>query len=221
MAALTTVTNATFDSAAALVPAAVGGPLTRVTDLESAAGKTSPNSMTQVECTTAKSATVYISYDELVDTNVAAKKTKEAHGLQAILNDVMDMVAAMDVLNDNGFDPWLAPDVDFMGILRMFMTNIIPVLDSMPLEAWHEVPLIRPLQAAFTEVFADPTNTVTNTTEEAAVSAWMWDWGDGEVSWEWEPDAHDYGSSGTYTTRLVCIGPGGISIASGAGNVVV
>lgn len=219
MAALTDVVNATFDTAAAAVPAAVGGPLTRVTDL-SADPVISPNSQLKVECTSAAGVTVYISYDELVDTNVRDKLVMEAHGQTGQMKRIFDFIAALDVLNDDGFDPFAATPDDLMGVLRLFQTNIVPILNSHPIEVWHEVPANAALAAAFTEDFSDPINTVTNTTEKEAVAAWAWFWGDGTISWDWEPAPHTYGSSGTYTTTLVCIGKNGISTATGAGNVV-
>ena len=221
MAALTTVSNATFDTACAAVPAAVGGPLTRVEDF-TADPIIKPNSHLRVETTAAGGITVYISYDELVDVNVRNKIVLDAHGQQGILARVFDLITALDVLIDNGFAPLVSNAVEFMAIMRMFQVNIIPILDSLPLGIWYETPPRVALASSFTEVFSDPDNTVTNTADQDGVSAFLWDWGDGEVSTEWQPtDPHNYGSSGTYTTRLITMSrEGGISITSGAANVV-
>ncbi len=221
MAALTDITNALYDTQCAAVPTAVGGVLTRVSDID-ADPVQSPNSQIKFETTSASSVTVYISYDEMIDTNVRNKIVLEAHGQQGILRQICDFIAALDVLyTDNGFDPFAASAAEYMAIMRLFQTNIVPILNSIPIETWTETTPNAVLAASFTEVFSDPDNTVTNTSDQDAVSAWLWDWGDGEVSTEWQPAAaHSYASAGTYTTRLILIGPSGIEIASGAANVV-
>ena len=70
-------------------------------------------------------------------------------------------------------------------------------------------------------MFSDPTNTVTNTGDREPVSAFLWDWGDGFYDVTWQPEAaYSYPVSGTFTTRLIVVGPAGVSVASGAANVV-
>lgn len=221
MAALTDITNSGYDTQCAAVPTAVGGVLTRVSDID-ADPVQSPNSQIPFECTSASGITLYISYDQMIDTNVRNKIVLEAHGQQGMLKQIFDFVAALDVFNDHSaFDPFTVGDDGFMAFMRLFQTNIVPILDSLPLEAWTETAPNAVLLAAFTEVFSDPTNTVTNTSEQEAVSAFIWDWGDGFYSVEWQPAAaYSYPVSGTFTTRLICIGPSGISIASGSANVV-
>lgn len=218
---LSDTTNSSFDTQCAAVPTAVGGALTRVSDID-ADPVISPNSQIKYETTSVSGITVNISYDEMLDTNVRDKVVLEAHGLQGVLKKVFDFIAALDVFNDHGgFNPFTVGDDGFMAFMRLFQTNIVPILDSIPLEAWTETAPKNPLLAAFTEVFSDPDNTVTNTSNQEPVSAFIWDWGDGEYDVTWQPSAaHSYGSSDTYTTRLILVGPAGVSIASGAANVV-
>ena len=225
MAALTTVTNASFDTACAAVPTSVGGALTRIGDLE-ADPVIEPNSHIPIAVDTLTDVRMYISYDQLVDVNVRNRMVLEAGGLQGQLASIFNFIAAMDAFNDvNGtFDPWLATEEDYMGFMRLFQTNLIKILNSHPIEVWHEVPANAPLQAAFTEVFSDPTNTVTNTTEKAAVAAFVWDWDDGTYSFDWEPAAKSYTplvGEELYTVRLICIGSDGkMSIATGTERTV-
>lgn len=221
MAALTTVTNGDFDTACAAVPAAVGGPLTRVEDF-TADPIITPNSHLRVETTAAGGITIYISYDELVDSNVRNKLVLDAHGQQGLLARVFDLVTALDVFIDNGFEPLISSDEEFLAFMRLFQANLIPIMDSLPLGIWYETAPRVALESSFTEVFSDPDNTVTNTADQDGVSSFIWDWGDGETSTEWQPAAaHSYGSSGTYTTRLITVSKeGGVAISSGAANVV-
>lgn len=221
MAALTTVTNGDFDTVCAAVPAAVGGPLTRVEDF-TADPIITPNSNLRVETTAAGGITVLISYDELSDINVRDKIVLDAHGQQGLLARVFDLITGLDVFIDNGFEPLVSSDEEFLAFMRLFQVNLIPIMDSLPLGIWYETAPRVPLASTFTEVFSDPTNTVTNTTDRDGVSSFIWDWGDGETSTEWQPSAaHSYESADTYTTRLITVSKeGGVSITSGAGNVV-
>ncbi len=218
---LSDTTNALFDTQCAAVPTAVGGVLTRVSDID-ADPVISPNSQVKYQTTSVSGITVNISYDELLDVNVRNKIVLEAHGLQGILKQIFDFVAALDVFNDHSaFNPFTVGDDGFMAFMRMFQTNIVPILDSLPIEAWTETPPKNPLLAAFTEVFSDPTNTVTNTSNQEPVSAFLWDWGNGFYDVTWQPvAAYSYPVAGTFTTRLIVVGPAGVSVASGAANVV-
>jgi PKD repeat protein len=217
---LTDTTNALFDTQCAAVPAAVGGPLTRVSDID-ADPVISPNSQIPYETTAATAITVNISYDQLLGDD-RDKIVHAAHGVQGILKRVFDFIAALDVLfTDNGFDPLTASNEEYTAIMRLFQTNVVPILNTVPLETWDETAPNAELSAAFTESFSDPTLGVTNTSDQDAVSSLLWDWGDGEVSDDWDPADHTYASAGTYTTRLILLGPNGeLSIASGAANVV-
>src|SRR5688572_2095411 len=78
--ALATKTNAQVDAAAAAVVAPYG-PLTRVSDVESFP---TPNSNIEIEFTSALSVTVYLTYDEMVDTQIVDRILETQHSVRGV-----------------------------------------------------------------------------------------------------------------------------------------
>ena len=92
-----TVTNAQVDTAAGAVAAGAGGPLTRVSDVETFP---TPNSEQNIELTTAVGATVYATYVELGLAGVIAAKIASAEGNSRRLHGVKTAINTLDTTMD-------------------------------------------------------------------------------------------------------------------------
>jgi hypothetical protein len=219
-----TVTNAQFDTACAAVPAPFG-PLTRVSDLETAP-TVAPNSHIAYETTSAADVTVWISYEDLATTVRRNDIIKDAHGVNAYLYDLSVLVDALDdIMSTAPYDPLTAPPSDYRIILRMLaaMGNIATSL--MPYEAYEEVrDSNQALDIEFTASQVDATliSTVTlDNTSTGLVSGYLLDWGDGsgfqqtdvEADWVHVYDRAAMGAGDdVYNVTLIGVGPQGVQV---------
>ena len=206
-----TITNATFDVAAAAVPAPYG-PLTRVDDLESTPTY-SPNSHIGVRVTSAAGVAFEISYADLTASNVVRDQyIKEAHGVQGKLQDLADWAAQLNaVLNNTAFDPLAAPDHFWQWILKAFQA--MPEICALaPFEAFDEVQdrtteMVASIATATVALVVTITNNSTGLYHFALI-----DWDDGTwdlIGMDTTSIAHTY-SAGSYDPVLWIIGPQGI-----------
>lgn len=142
MATLIAITNATYDTAAAAVPAPYG-PLTRVTDLEPTPSAVlplvAPNTDWQVENTAASGVTVWITYNQLIDPVTALDIIKEAHGVNSAIQEIEDLIVAMnDVFAVAEWDSLTAAPADYTKLVRAFQ-SIPRLFLSIPTFAYEEV----------------------------------------------------------------------------------
>lgn len=200
-----TVSNATFDSAAALVPPPFG-PLTRVGSLESTP-RALPNSHTQIAVTGQGSVAFQISYAEMQNEGVRNRIIAEAYGINFLFVQMFQhikvlyhqMNAESNLLTASKTN--LAPWMRMLKTLPAFMANS-------PYVAFIETDKTRKVRARFTVGGAGATRSVVNTTTGEALY-YLWEWGDGTVSILKDPAPKVYAVDGTYIIKLTAIGPGG------------
>lgn len=223
--ALSAVTNSQFDTRLASVPGPYG-PLTRSgtdTDLDTTP-TLSPNSMIRyhVKSTIDTSVDIYISYDEMADSQVQLDIVSAAFGNRKALLLLEDWVTQLNaVINGSLFNSAIQIDSVLQAFIRMFVAlpKLLGVI--IPWEAFHEIDghNREALNAAFTLV--DVTNVITfHNTSTGQYQVALVDWGDGSTQqvelWRGEDLVHSYVglTPGNYTVRLVIVGPKGVDFAT-------
>lgn len=201
-----TISNATFDAAAALVPPPYG-PLTRVGSLETTP-RALPNSHTPIAVTGQGSVAFNISYAEMQNEGVRQRIIEEAYGINSLFVKAFQHI---DVLYHYmlSMSPSLltAPKTDLDDIMRALKT-LPAFMANSPYVAFIETDKAKKVRARFTVGGAGATRSVTNTST-GSISLYLWDWGDGEYSMGAAPADHVYDVDGTYVIKLTAIGPGG------------
>lgn len=205
MTDLATVSNATFESAAALVPPPFG-PLTRVGSLESTP-RALPNSVTPIAVTGQGSVPFLISYNDMQNEGVRNRIIAEAYGVNYLFVQMFQhikvlyfqMAAESNLLTASKTQ--LAPWMRMLKTLPAFMANS-------PYRAFIEVDKNKKVRARFTVSGTGANRTVVNTTTGEALY-YLWEWGDGTTSILKDPPTKTYAADGTYIIKLYAIGPGG------------
>lgn len=204
-----TITNTNFDNAAALVPA----PFTITRSGNVAA--MGPNSHMPVKVT-AFSATkeLYVSYDTLNDTDRRNKWVEDNFGIETAIWKILLAAKIIDAHID-GYAPPPSTPAEQQAIFRALQT--LPTLfATMPLKAVVEADqsLVAKINIG-TGTFPAATLTLTGST---ITGSWQWgliDWGDDQVETIAYGDdiatkSNVYAVDGTYTVRVMVMGPGGI-----------
>lgn len=220
---LTLVTNASFDTPAGLVPAPYG-PLTRVTNIDTTVDYDF-NSDVAIECTSALSATVYISFDEMADVAIRDEILAKAHGGRN-LNHVAYMAAlATEVIHEHiksySGPPFL--DTEWQTIIggfryMQFLAAQVPISSYDEVESGNRVNIS-------TLTFVDSVTANEADLTMVVDGSWtmgMIEWEAGVVTVITPADAvalaaglaHDYGGTGAQTARIIVIGPGGFQTQS-------
>lgn len=215
--ALTQISNATFDAALAAVPGPYG-PLTRTgsspaTDLD-ALPRVEPNARTEFEVVGQGSVHFFISYEQLVNTDLLNDKLREAYGIKFRFNEAREVAETIFRYLDS-VDPLALTVAQYQEYMRLWQ-YIVPIIGHLnPQHSFQEVTRANIVDAAFT-TSAAPTaghRTVVNTST-GLVDYYLWDWGDGAVSLQVAgaavPSPHLYAVDGTYVIRLIAVGPGGV-----------
>jgi len=210
----TTINNATFDAALAAIPAPYG-PLTRTgttTNLETGT-RPATNSDVRYHVKSAAGYDVYISYEELASSAKYMPILKEAHGVRSVIADLKTYINALDQALDTVTNPLTLSEIEIQAILRLFQA-FPHILTMLPFQAFYETGTKDPLVADCSVTVNNTTRTVTFTnTTVGDVTAYLWSFGDGDLSLEKTPPAKVYGGSGpgSFTVRLLAVGPRGIS----------
>lgn len=210
-----TITNATFDTAAAAAPAPYG-PLTRVGDLD-ATPTISPNSDVEVECTSAASVTLFISYEQLNgDTVQRDMIIKEAHGVNAHIQDFEDLVTALNTLfSVTEWDSLTTGAEDWTKIIRCIQA-LEELAAIIPTHAFEEVDDSNTLLVASFSVAQSGTgnrDVVFTNLSTGLYHHILWILDDGNiVTKDPVPDDFTYVGAGadTFNPVLLLIGPQGV-----------
>jgi PKD repeat protein len=204
--ALATKTNAQVDAAAAAVVAPYG-PLTRVSDVETFP---TPNSNIKIEFTSALSETVYLTYDELVDTQLVTKILESQHavrGVNAQMRPVYGAVLAAAMYAKSYAGPPYA-DTEWQFIIDLL--RVIRPIVAQQTNYDDDPAAAIDLVGGFTvNIAGDPSIVVTDTST-GDILAWVWDWGDGEYSVGEVPGAHVYDTNATFTITQIIVGRAGV-----------
>lgn len=197
-------TNANFDTLAAAVKAPFG-PFTRVGDV----ADLDVNSHIPVECTTATSKTVYVSYDTLNNADLLEKFLQDNMGADYLFYQIALIVEVINA-NIKDIDPPPATLAEQREILLSLA--LIPTLfGTFPWKALLEHDNSLKVEADFTatEDGVDASIFHFAATVSGQHYLRLWDFGDGETSLADNPD-HTYAADDTYTARLIVIGAGGV-----------
>lgn len=198
------ITNSDYDTRAAAVPAPYG-PLTRVGDVPDR----DPNSNVKIEATTAIGDTpVLLSYDDLGEPEVVDRVMEESHSGRGMnVPQVQSIKSTAEQIfrlaESYGNPPYT--DLELRRLIELVRTN--PHFTYQP-DKRSEYAKDR-VVAAFT--VTDEGSSVASVEDQSTgkIDEWMWDWGDGAISFGKEPGDHDYATTGAKTIRLTVSGSGG------------
>jgi hypothetical protein len=210
--ALVNVSNATFDAALALVPAPFG-PLARAAGVDlDALPRVEPNSMTQYLVDAQGPVQLYISYEELTTPDVLNQKLRKAFGIAYRFREAQVLVEALNYLLQE-VDVLTLTAEEYQEYMALFQ-YLVPITGHLnPKFNYSELSKSNEVDASFTVSTAPSAahRTVVNTST-GLISRYVWDWGDGELSFEEDPAPHAYAVDGTYVIRLFAFGAGGVDI---------
>ncbi len=203
-----TISNATFDAAAALVPLPFG-PLTRVTNLETEPF-VFPNSHIRVSVTGAGSVAFQISYDEMTNAGSLQDVLREAYPTQSLVLDLQTFASLLYNAAITNITLLTATPAQYKAAMDLFM-YFRPASMLMPVFSYEEEARRNKALANFTGTPAGANLTVVNTSVGYEITDYEWDWGDSTKSYVAAPAPHTYAVDGTYVVTLKIGGRGGFS----------